>query len=404
MNPFETTYVLVARKKYFRVGVEQDHIPAEVSIQVERDRSGPKPPPYIRFEFRSEYNCVLDALPADKDHLTYDDLNALWDQNPSLFFPVPHHVSVEMTNHDNLSRLRSPQKLSKRSVGWMSDRHLDMLVESLPFPPGDVSCHMDLWDFGEPLTHKGTINFIERIARKGVRVDLYTNGLLLDESVAARLLDSGVDAIFYRMDAATAEVYERVSGDRNLFEKARKNLDALIRLRKQRGGSTIPWKPELAVQITEMPETAGDVNAFMDLYDMAGEVTKSTVSKLGRSPEPEAVIREVYKTDKPIEHAMIRHDNLFRGRVERKDGSDYTPLFRFPCRQLLAGPHILWDGSIVPCREDIDAEEVIGRLEDGLLEVWKSDPMKRFITMHCRGAWAESSFCAICNEWYYSHD
>jgi radical SAM protein with 4Fe4S-binding SPASM domain len=404
MSSFEVSYVVAARKKFFRVGAKQHVLPAESTLRVDRDRSGPRPDAFVRFEFRSEYNCVLDALPRQKVHLSYEDLNALWTADPTLFFPVPHHVSVEITNQDNLPRLRSAQALSKRPVGWMSHQHLDTLVESLPFGAADAPCHVDLWDFGEPLCHNETISFIERIARKGVRIDLYTNGLLLDEPHAARLLDSGVDAIFYRLDAASADVYERVSGNRDFFGVALKNLDALIRLRKHRGGSMIPWKPELAVQITEMPETREDISAFLERYDIAGKAAVSITSKTGRAPDPVQLYGEIYKSSTPIDHAMIRHDNLFRGRVKRTDGADYSPLHRFPCRQVLAGPHILWNGSIVPCREDIDGEEVMGQLEDGLLKVWKSDPMRQFIARHCRGAWSESPFCSSCKEWYYCHD
>jgi radical SAM protein with 4Fe4S-binding SPASM domain len=101
---------------------------------------------------------------------------------------------------------------------------------------------------------------------------------------------------------------------------------------------------------------------------------------------------------------MLRHDNLFRGRVTRADATDMTPLHRYSCRQWRAGLYVLADGSVVPCREDVDGEQALGRVEDGLRAIWTGEKSARFHNLHERGQWDEDSFCASCKEWYYNFE
>lgn len=365
----------------------------------------------IPFSIRFEPNAAFDEVITELIQIgagrpdgnwQRSDLEAIWKTKPELFRRHISHVGVELTNDDNLpSRLRSPRTLApKRPVGRMDAATWRKILADLPRGPLPVS--IDLWDFGEPLLHPEAVEWIAEAAAAGFRVDLRTNALAIDDATADRLVKSGVDAVFVRLDAASTETYGRVSGAAARYHDATAGLARLIAAKK-----TLPAnddgarKPILAVEMTEMAETRDDVDAFFERYDHKAAIGTELRNRLVREASDAEVLAELYKTRDPIEHAIYRHDNLYRGRISRPAESTWTPLHRFPCRQLLEGPYILWDGAIVPCREDVEAEMVVGHVRDGLMNAWRGAALREIHRFHESGCSAKDHFCSTCGEWYY---
>jgi radical SAM protein with 4Fe4S-binding SPASM domain len=380
------------------------HNPPDLHRQVLESPVHPSAlPPQIAFGVRTEFLEVFRAL--EKKPVTewgHEDLRDLWAKQPHLFRGGLHHVGVELTNEENLpNRLRAPSRLSRRPTGRLSRAHWDALLSGLSderFQPLSI----DFWDFGEPLLHPDAVTFIEEAARHGIRVDLYTNGLLLDEPMADRLISSGLDAIFYRLDGMKPETYGRVSGDTTLYTRAAANLDLLVRRKRELVTSGAVRKPTIAVQITEMAETDEDLDAFFDRYDHRARVTDELRVKNAAAPLEHQILAAIYDKGEPIEYAMLRHDNLFRGRVVRAGGMDTTPLKRFPCRHLREGVYVLWSGEIVACREDVDAEMVLGHVDEDLTRIRNGEKMGTLLGLHEREEWETSPLCRNCSEWYYT--
>lgn len=304
-------------------------------------------------------------------------LRRICGERPEAFHSLmPLHLGVELTNEDDLPRLRRPDAISSRPQGRMSPSDWEALRAAIRPGLGPVS--IDLWDFGEPLRHPDAVRFVEEAARLGVAVDLHTNGLHLDAATAERLVEAGVDAVFVRLDAATPEGYGRVCGDAPRYADAVAGLERLCEAKRRRNaGRTGPSRPWVAVEITEMPETSAEIDAFLERYDRGAKEAGS-----------------------PIEYAIVRHDCRFRERVRRDDGTP-APLRRFACRQYLEGPYVLWDGRIVPCRVDCDAEHPLGHVRDGLEKVWNSDAARALTVAHVRGEATGHALCGPCQEWYY---
>lgn len=376
------------------------------SATTDSSAAAPSPLPFsIRFEPYGTFAEALDRLIAvggETGGWTRADLASLWAESPALFRRHFCHVGVELTNDDNLpQRIRSPRRLApNRPVGRMTRETWDAILASLPRGPLPVS--IDLWDLGEPLLHPEAVDWIAAAAARGVRVDLRTNGTLIDETVAERLVASGVDAVFVRIDAATPATYGRVSGDAAFFEKATSGLARLLAAKRSRPlGPDGLRRPILAAELTECAETRDDADAFFERYDHRAAVAKELRVRLVREATEPEVLAELYATRDPLEYALYRHDTLYRGRVERPADQMWTPLHRFPCRQLLEGPYVLWDGSIVPCRVDVDGERVVGRVRDGLSSAWNGRLLGEVLSFHDRGCSSSDHFCSGCGEWYY---
>ena len=364
------------------------------------------PLPQVRYfaptaEFKDVFKSLL-TIPL-KDW-SYSTLAELYKKSPELFHKALRHVGVELTNDDNLpDRLRSPRRLSKRSVTYFERKDWECLLPSLVRELEIAPVAIDFWDYGEPLMHPEVITFIEEAVSKGIRTDIYTNGILLDSKMADRIIGSGLDSIFFRLDAASPETYGIVSGNAGLYQKALDNLKAFLDAKRRRGLKSVDetfLMPLVAVQITEMAETEKDVDKFFDEYDYVERAKDKLLKEKGVMPTQSEIYQELYKSFPPVEYVMLRHDHIYCGKVERKGGMDVTPLYRFACRQLREGLHILSDGRIVPCREDIDGEIIFGNVKDGIDKIWRSEEVSEFRKKHFDSRWEDMKLCSSCRDWY----
>jgi len=76
---------------------------------------------------------------------------------------------------------------------------------------------------GEPLMHKNIYDIIKYAKSKGIQVSLSTNGTLIDEEVAGKLKELGVDYVGVSLDGIK-ETHDLFRGVRGAFEKAVEGL------------------------------------------------------------------------------------------------------------------------------------------------------------------------------------
>ena len=65
---------------------------------------------------------------------------------------------------------------------------------------------------GEPLLHPRFLDMVRAAKQRGLRAEVTTNALLLDDAVAAGLLEAGLDQLVVSIDGASAEAFGRVRG------------------------------------------------------------------------------------------------------------------------------------------------------------------------------------------------
>lgn len=74
--------------------------------------------------------------------------------------------------------------------------------------PGTVA----FMGLGEPLLHPRFLDMVEAAKARGLRAEVTTNALLLDDAMAAGLLEAGLDQLVVSIDGASAEAFGRVRG------------------------------------------------------------------------------------------------------------------------------------------------------------------------------------------------
>ena len=83
--------------------------------------------------------------------------------------------------------------------------------------------------------------------------------------------------------------------------------------------------------------------------------------------------------------------------LPQKKVTDLSPLNRFPCWHLKRDLHVLLDGSVPVCREDLTGEHSLGNIfSDPLEEIWERG--KEWYEMHIAGEYPR--LCGDCDEYY----
>jgi heme b synthase len=82
---------------------------------------------------------------------------------------------------------------------------------------------------GEPLIRPDIFEIAEYAVARGLRVALATNGTLIDEHVAQRIVDAGIRRVAVSLDGATAETHDAFRALPGCFAQALKGIDHLRR-------------------------------------------------------------------------------------------------------------------------------------------------------------------------------
>ncbi len=190
---------------------------------------------------------------------------------------------VEITTRCNLDCAMCVRQVWRDTPGEMTWETFQAIIEGLRAFP-DLR-RITFGGYGEPLTHPRFPEMMARAAGLEVGMTLTTNGLLLDETMAKKLLDARLDTVVVSLDTVHIQAYKRARLEGGI-ERVLDNVRTLRVLAQQRGlmipriglefvamRSNLEWLPRL-------PELARDLGATFVLItnllphtlEMAGEV------------------------------------------------------------------------------------------------------------------------------------
>ena len=279
----------------------------------------------------------------------------------------PSVVLLDSISYCNLLCSMCFHKEMTRKRGLMPWDRFTRLIDEIAEKKPDARVWMVF--FGEALiikNRKPTIfEMIAYAKGKGLTdVVMNSNANLLDEAAARSLIDSGLDAIYIGIDAATPETYAKVRVGGN-YDKVVKNVLGLLELQRSTGATT----PKVFVQFVEMDINAHEVQAFIDFWTGKGASVKirPKVSWAG-------------KVDAP---------NLVLGDEDR-----------WPCYWAMQSMSVTDQGKVVTCAVDLDAGWVAGDVDSqSLEEIWNGE-LKAMRDKHLAGAFSElPPICRDCRDW-----
>jgi radical SAM protein with 4Fe4S-binding SPASM domain len=271
---------------------------------------------------------------------------------------LPVEYIVETTAKCNLYCPMCPRESHPQPKEDMSADVFDRLVAE----SGAAAEHMMLIGLGEPFLDPLIFDRIEYCARHRISTLLSTNGTLLDERAAARLLATPLEHVTLSFDGAKKESFEFYrKGAR--FEKVRDNFVRFCRMKHERRA-----KVQVVVQMVRMERNADEVEDFMRFW----------------------------KGVPGVDQVRIKADET---NLMNPDAGHPAADWRYPCHYLWRGPvYVKHNGDVYPCCQSymLDGKAIGNVGEQRLEEIWNSPEMEDLRRMHATGRAGEIDMCARC--------
>jgi radical SAM protein with 4Fe4S-binding SPASM domain len=286
----------------------------------------------------------------------YQEYRRAWQECPTDFVvrDFPLHLDIEITSRCNL-RCTFCDKLPVLSKGQMGDMDFPLYRNIL-----DEGAEGRLWAIklsyrGEPLLHPRVVDMVAYAKARGV-LDTYfnTNGMLLTEAMAHRLIDAGLDRISISMEGTDPEAFEKERRGAK-FDQIMRNIDNLMELRSRLGCR----HPRVRVQTVRLPGI--DLEAYQIFW-------------LDHCDEVAAVD---YKDSANRVKGLVCHD--------------------WACPQLWQRMTIEWSGAIMPCNNDDFRHLCVGNVkEKTVASCWHDPLVQKARELHQRGLSHELQACDGC--------
>ncbi len=312
-------------------------------------------------------------------------------------------VYVESTSHCNLDCAMCVRHGWEEPSGHMPVERFERLVEGL-LPAKAEPITVAFGGFGEPLVHPEWRQLLAVARAQGLRIEVITNGLLLDAEAAAVLVDLAVNRVTVSVDGGDPETYARMRG-----VTADSALAAVGHLRDARRHTRRPMALGVAAVATR-----STVSSLPALLEWASDLKLDFVTIGNLVPHTEEMSREILW--ERAGWASVFRPSSWRPRVEA-GRFDIEPLTRplaaaltereltYPsplvddarwrnrCRFAHEGIcAVSWDGRVTPClsllhshTEFINSqarrveEFVVGHIDERpLSEIWRTPGFRAF--------------------------
>lgn len=118
-----------------------------------------------------------------------------------------------------------------------------------------------LTGIGESFLNKGFIQMLEYVKSKDIFVEMYDTFFFIDEKLARKLIELGIDRIFASIDAASKETYESIRVGSN-YNRIWKNVKRFSDLKKEMGCTHYP---ELCFHYITFKDNIHEVEDYLQL-------------------------------------------------------------------------------------------------------------------------------------------
>jgi radical SAM protein with 4Fe4S-binding SPASM domain len=270
---------------------------------------------------------------------------------------LPVEYIVETTAKCNIYCPMCPRETHKQPKEDMPDQVFQRLVQDA----SQSAEHMMLIGLGEPLLDPKIFDRISYCEQHGVSTLLSTNGTLLDEKMAEKLLGTPLAHITLSFDGASKETFETYRKGAK-FERVQENFVRFAKLKHARGS-----KLQIVVQMVRMPGNAHEVEDFRRFWSQVEGVDQIRV--------------------KEDETNLLQPE----GRGSAVNGR--------PCHYLWRGAlYVKHDGRVFPCCQSymLDGDPIGDLRNQSMPEIFNSDQMRGLRRLHAAGRASEIDMCARC--------
>ncbi len=282
-----------------------------------------------------------------------------WDRQ--LDFPT--EIQIQTTTLCNASCIMCPYpQVSKEfPTGHMTDELYERILDECAGEPG--LRRIEPFLMNEPFMDKRMVELIARTKQQvnHALVTLTTNGASLAPKVIDRLIQSGLDAVWFSFNGANPETYEKIMGIS--YAKVKRNIDYLLSVR--------PPTLQVFINMIETEPMAPEIEQNISYWRTRGV-------QAGSSP-------------------LVNR----AGNVENFEELDYMPLSDKPvrtCELPFYKMYITYNGDVVSCCMDWRRQVVLGNItERGIRDIWNGPEYRRFRRLHIERQEATVDLCSACS-------
>lgn len=237
----------------------------------------------------------------------------------------------------------------------------DQLFERIVLQSKDYLSWMHLYFQGEPFLNPRFLEMVKFADQHKIFTSTSTNAHFLTEETVKGILESGMKQLIVSMDGISQEIYQqyRIGGS---LEKVKNGLELLISEREKSGQKFPRVVLQFLVtgqnehQIPELKKWA----AAMNVDELQLKTTQIYNFEDGSDLIPSDLNYSRYI---PTENGKWK----LKKKIENK------------CWRMWQGAVLTWDGKMVPCCFDKDANHVMGELQtQRLSDVWRSSSYQLF--------------------------
>lgn len=234
---------------------------------------------------------------------------------------------------------------------------------------------------GEPYLNPSFLEMVKYAGDKGIYTATSTNAHYLNEANARKTVESGLDRLIISIDGTTQEVYEqyRIGGQLNKVIEGTRNI---VKWKKELKSKT----PLVVFQFLVVRPNEHQIDAAKQLAKEIGvdDIWFKTAQVYDYENDPNQLIPTLGK--------YSRYKKDTSGGMAIKNGLENH------CWRAWHATVITWDGLVVPCCFDKDAQHTLGDLKGKpFKEVWQ-DPEYRNFRAKLLQSRANIDICANCSE------
>lgn len=291
----------------------------------------------------------------------------------------PVSISFEPTTSCNLRCPECPSGLRAftRPTGMLQKNFFRDTIDQLS---GDL-LYLIFYFQGEPYLNPDFLEMVKYASQKGIYTATSTNAHYLNDANARRTVESGLDRLIISIDGTTQEVYQqyRVGGK---LEKVLAGARNIMKWKKELKSKT----PFVFFQFLVVKPNEHQIE---DVKRLAAEIGVDDVR---------FKTAQVYDYEQDPNNLIPTLDKYSRYRRNEKGEFAFKNTLQNHCWRLWHATVISWDGLVVPCCFDKDAQHTLGDLKGKpFKEVWHSDDYVNFRRQILQSR-KNIDICANCSE------
>ncbi|MCW3462373.1 SPASM domain-containing protein [Chitinophaga nivalis] len=300
-----------------------------------------------------------------------------WTNKP-VQWGYPISISFEPTTSCNLRCPECPSGLRAftRPTGMLEQDFFRKTIDEI----SKELFYLIFYFQGEPYLNTGFLDMVKYASDKGIYTATSTNAHYLTDANAKKTVESGLDRLIISIDGTTQDVYTqyRVGG----------HLDKVI----QGAKNIVKWKKEL-----------NSTKPFVFFQFLVVKPNEHQIEDIKQLAKEIGVDQVRFKTAQVYDYEegnrLIPTIDKY-SRYKRKEDGTYAIKNKLGnhCWRLWHSPVVTWDGLVVPCCFDKDAQHRLGDLKkESFKALWHNKEYIRFRSQILETR-KNIDICANCSE------